>query len=178
MLIAVLAVGSLAAYAQLPYNTTMTQSHYNNGSTVIRKEGSISWDGGVKLGKYAPFNWDDKYIVIALNQGSIPYQLSFKYKCNSTIATTPDWYVEESADNANWSRIWSAVTPTTTEVSVSDATYTVTPITLSKSTRYLKLCYSGNYSGTISEIKVTDQAYVNNPTVNDVVISYGSGLRK
>ena len=178
MLIAVLAVGSLAAYAQLPYNTTMTQSHYNNGSTVIRKEGSISWDGGVKLGKYAPFNWDDKYIVIALNQGSIPYQLSFKYKCNSTIATTPDWYVEESADNANWSRIWSAVTPTTTEVSVSDATYTVTPITLSKSTRYLKLCYSGNYSGTISEIKVTDQAYVNNPTVNDVVITsldFGEG---
>ena len=172
LLSAVFAIScSFAAYAQLPYNTTMTQSHYNSGSTVIKKAGSISWENGVKLGTYAPFNWDDKYIVIALNQGSIPYQLSFKYKCNSTIATNPDWYVEESADNSNWSRIWSAVTPTSSSVSVSDATYTATPIDLSKSTKYIKLCYSGNYSGTVSEIKVTDQAYVNDPEVDDVKIT-------
>ncbi len=173
-----LSAWSTYMFAQLPYNTTMTQSHYNSGSTVIKKEGSISWDGGVKLGKYAPFNWDDKYIVIALNQGSIPYQLTFKYTCNSTIATNPDWYVEESADNSNWTRIWSAVTPTTSSVSVSDATYTASPIDLSKSTKYLKLCYSGNYSGTFSEIKVSDQAYVNDPVVGDAKITsldFGAG---
>ncbi len=158
-------------WAQLPYNTTMTQSHYNNGSTVVKKEGSVSWENGVKLGKYAPFNWDDKYIVVALNQTSIPYQLTFKYKCNNSIATNPDWYVEESADNSNWSRIWSAVTPTSSSVSVSEDTYTATPIDLSKSTKYIKLCYSGNYSGTFSDIKVSDQAYVNDPKVDDNVIT-------
>ena len=169
-LIALMAL-STNTFAQLPYNTNLTQSHYNDSKTVIKKEGSISWENGVKLGKYAPFNWDDKYIVIALNQSSIPYQLSFKYKCNSTIATTPDWYVEESSDNSNWSRIWSTVTPTSSSVSVSDDVYTATPIDLSKSTKYIKLCYSGNYSGTISDIKVTDQAYVNDPVVDDEIIT-------
>ena len=137
-LIALIAL-STNTFAQLPYNTNLTQSHYNDSKTVIKKEGSISWESVVKLGKYAPFNWDDKYIVIALNQSSIPYQLSFKYKCNSTIATTPDWYVEESSDNSNWSRIWSTVTPTSSSVSVSDDVYTATPIDLSKSTKYIKL---------------------------------------
>ena len=181
LLSAVFAIGcSIAAYAQLPYNTALTQSHYNNGSTVIKKEGQQKWENGIRLGTtgLSVGNWDDKYIVIALNQSSIPYQLTFKYKCNSIIATNPDWYVEESADNANWSRIWSAVTPTSTGVSVSTSTYTASPIDLSKSTKYLKLCYSGNYSGTFSEIKVSDQAYVHDPVVDDVKITsldFGTG---
>lgn len=180
ILIMVLAVGSLAAYAQLPYNTTWTQSHYNSSSTVIQKEGQQKWENnGVRLGTTGlnVGNWDDKYIVLALAQTSIPNQLTFRYKCNSVIATNPDWYIEESADNANWSRIWSAVTPTSSSVSVSTDWYDAS-IVLSKSTKYLKLCYSGNYAGTYADIKVSDQAYVNNPTVNDVVITsldFGEG---
>lgn len=178
ILIAFMGIGQV--FAQLPYNTTLTRSHYNNGSTVVKKEGQQGWDNGVRLGTQSALatgNWDDKYFVIALNQSSIPYQLTFKYKCNSIIATNPDWYVEESADNSNWSRIWSAVTPTSSSVSVSTDTYSAS-VTLSKSTKYLKLCYSGNYSGTFSDIKVTDQAYVNDPVANDQVISsldFGAG---
>ena len=180
MLISVFAVGSLAAYAQLPYNTTWTQSHYNSSSTVIRKEGQQKWENnGVRLGTtgLSVGNWDDKFIVLALAQTSIPSQLTFRYKCNVGIATNPDWYIEESADNTNWSRIWSAVSPTSSAVSVSTDWYNAS-ITLSKSTKYLKLCYSGNYAGTYADVKVTDQAYVNNPTVNDVVITsldFGDG---
>ena len=117
-LIALVALVTMGAnlFAQLPYNTTLTQSHYNNSKTVIKKEGTVNWNGGgIRLGttsNWTTGNWDDKYVVIALNQTSIPYQLTFKYKCNSGIATNPDWYVEESADNSNWSRIWSTVTPT------------------------------------------------------------------
>ena len=161
--------------AQLPYNTTLTEDHYNNSNTVITKEGTVNWNGGgIRLGptrSTAVGNWNDKYVVVALSQTSIPYQLTFKYKCNSVIATNPDWYVEESADNENWSRIWSAVTPTSSAVSVSTDTYTVDPIDLSKSTKYIKLCYSGNYSGTFTEISVSDQAYVNDPTVDNQVIT-------
>ena len=135
MLIAVLAVGSLAAYAQLPYNTTWTQSLYNSSSTVIRKEGQQKWENnGVRLGTtgLSVGNWDDKFIVLALAQTSIPSQLTFRYKCNVGIATNPDWYIEESADNANWSRIWSAVSPTSSAVSVSTDWYNAS-ITLSQS---------------------------------------------
>ena len=92
MLISVFAVGSLAAYAQLPYNTTWTQSHYNSSSTVIRKEGQQKWENnGVRLGTtgLSVGNWDDKFIVLALAQTSIPSQLTFRYKCNVGIATNP-----------------------------------------------------------------------------------------
>ena len=166
---------SVSVWAQLPYNTTLTQSHYNDSKTVIKKEGTVNWNGGgIRLGtttNLTPGNWEDKYVVVALSQTSVAYQLTFKYKCNSGIATNPDWYVEESADNVNWSRIWSTVTPTSSAVSVSTDTYTATPIDLSKSTKYIKLCYSGNYSGTFSDIKVSDQAYVNDPVVEDNVIT-------
>ncbi|MBR0195150.1 MAG: hypothetical protein IJQ32_02765 [Paludibacteraceae bacterium] len=175
-------VWALCAFAQLPYNTTMTQSYYNDSKTVITKEGTVNWnDGGIRLGttsNWTPGNWSDKYVVIALNQTSIPYQLTFKYKCNSGIATTPNWSVSESSDNSNWSTIWSAVTPTSSSVSVSTDTYTATPIEFSKSTKYIKLCYTGNYSGTFIDIKVSDQAYVNNPKVGDNEISsldFGTG---
>lgn len=176
LLACVLAV-STTAWAQMPYNTNMTQTHFNNSKTVIAKD-NASWSSGLKLGGSAAFNWDDKYVIIALDQTSIPYQLSFRYKCNSGIATNPDWYVSESPDNQTWTKVWSAVSPTSTIVSVSTDWYTASPITLSKSTKYIKLCYSGNYSGTFDNIKVTDQAYVNNPKVNDAVISsldFGAG---
>jgi hypothetical protein len=167
-------LGISNVWAQLPFNTTLTQSHYNDSKTVIQKEGTVNWDSGIRLGtknNWTTGNWNDKYVVIALNQTSIPYQLTFKYTCNCSIASNPDWYVEESSDNTNWSKIWSTVTPTSTSVSVSTDTYTVDPIDLSKSTKYIKLCYTGNYSGTFSEIRVSDQAYVNDPTVDAQVIA-------
>lgn len=172
MLISVFAVGSLAAYAQLPYNTTMTQSHYNDGSIIIKKSGTQSWDGGVKVGSAGGgFNWDDKYVIIALNQQSIPYQLKFKYKVGASGSSNPNWYVDESSDNSNWSRVWSNESKNTSWSAQQ-------VINLSKSTKYIKLCYSGNFTGYFADIIVTDQAYVNNPTVNDVVITsldFGEG---
>ena len=177
----VMTICSTIVFAQLPYNTTMTESHYNNSSVVVGNDGAQysqnKWEDGIRLEAKAgrisgsEWNWDDKFVIIALNQTSIPYQLTFKYKCNSIIATNPDWYVEESADNVNWSRIWSTVTPTSSGVSVSTNTYSAGPIDLSKSTKYIKLCYSGNYSGNFNDVKVTDQAYVNDPMVEDAVIT-------
>lgn len=161
---------SVSVWAQLPYNTILTQSHYNNSSVVIQKEGTQSWDGGVRLGTDSwlkPGNWSEKYIVIALDQQSIAYQLSFKCKITTTMATRPDWYVEESADNSTWSRVWTASAATTSIITVSTDWATPDPIGLSKSTKYVKICYSGNYSGIVADIKVSDQAYVNNPKVGD-----------
>ena len=159
-----------SAWGQLPYNTTMTSSHYSNSSIVVGKDGASysqnKWDSGIRLEakksyiRGSEWNWDDKYVIIALKTNSIPYQLKFKYKCSSIIASNPDWYVAESSDKSNWTTIWS------TE-SNSTSTSALQTVDLSKSTKYIKFCYSGNYGGTYSDIKVTDQAYVHNPQVGD-----------
>ena len=157
------------AWAQLPYNTTMTQSHYKSSGTIVSSN-KASWSDGIEVSS-GGFNWDDKYVVIALAQTSIPYQLKFKYKCSSSWATNPNWSVAESADNSNWVNVWS------TE-SNSTSTSSLQTVDLSKSTKYIKLCYSGNFGGTFSDIIVSDQAYVHDPTVNDQKITsldFGTG---
>ena len=172
-----------ALFAQLPYNTTMTQSHYNNSSIVVGNDGASrsqnKWDGGVRLEAKASaitgseWNWDDKFVIIALDQTSIPYQLTFQFQGTSIIASDPNWYVAESeSKNGPWVTVWTATTPTTSGVSVSaDPQSLESPIELSKSTKFIKLCYSGNYGGIYKNIKVTDQAYVNNPKVGDEEIT-------
>lgn len=168
-----------SAWGQLPYNTTMTSTHYNDSKVKVGSDGESysqnAWSGGIFLQagtrknllgniKGEEWNWEDKYVIIALKTNSIPYQLQFKYKCNSIIASNPDWYVAESSDKSNWTTIWS------TE-SNSTSTSALQTVDLSKSTKYIKFCYSGNYGGTYSDIKVTDQAYVHNPKVGDSEIS-------
>lgn len=168
-----------SAWGQLPYNTTMTSTHYNDSKVKVGSDGESysqnAWSSGIFLQagtrknlfgsiKGEEVNWNDKYVIIALKTNSIPYQLQFKYKCNSIIASNPDWYVAESSDKSNWTTIWS------TE-SNSTSTSALQTVDLSKSTKYIKFCYSGNFGGTYSDIKVTDQAYVHNPKVGDDEIS-------
>lgn len=181
-LLMMLTFGAGEMRAQLPYNTTMTKSHYDNNKIVVEKDGKVSCSNSGEISMYKtgyifPIgtgewgSWDDKYVIIALNTNSIPYQLKFKYKCSSSIATNPDWYVAESSDKSNWTNIWSTSSKETSWSSEQT-------VSLSKSTKYIKLCYSGNYMGTFGSIKVTDQAYVHNPTVDEETItslSFGSG---
>lgn len=166
--------GISQSWAQLPYNTTYTKSHFDdNKVTVISND--VNWDNkeGVRLGNatWGGFNWDDKYIIIALDQQSIPYQLNFKYKVSSTAVSDPKWYVAESSDNENWTEIWAATPATTSIITVSTDWIDVDPVTLSKSTKYVKICYSGNFAGYLSDIIVSDQAYINDPKVGDDIIS-------
>ena len=113
------------AWAQLPYNTTLTSSHYNNSKIVVSKEGNVSCSNGeitmYKTGYIFPIgtgdwgSWDEKYVIIALDQTGIPYQLKFKFKCSSNIATNPDWYVAESTSkNGPWTNVWSTKSNATT----------------------------------------------------------------
>ena len=81
---------AICAVAQLPYNTEMTQSHFNDGNTKIASSGDNGWDNGVRLGgtstsifKDPAWNWEDKYIIIALNTNGIPNRLT----CNTSVNT-------------------------------------------------------------------------------------------
>ena len=162
---------SLISFAALSYNTTLTETVFNNSKS--NAVGAVDWEGGIRLGFQRTFgvqmpgNWDEKSVVVALATNSVPYQLSFKLHgqwpdlTNVSTATKTDYKVFESPDNSNWTEAFSANYCSEEESS----TYTAS---LKKSTRYLKFFYSGNYSGTFSAVLVTDQKYIYDPSSDHI----------
>lgn len=145
-------VATANAWAQLPYNTVMTQSHFNDGNTTIKKQGTTSWSNGVRLGDatWGGFNYDDKYVDIALNTNGIPNVLSATTNGGSTGI---DYRVYVSSDNKTYTELWSSDKK---ENSISE--------TLPKDTKYIRLFYSGNFAGNFTNIKVTELKYLNSPS--------------
>lgn len=140
---------------------TYTQAMFNDGSITTQKVAgsSCSWDGnGIKLESDAT-NWDDKYVIIHFE--GVPKDISFKYKASSTNVsngwtkyTQADWYIAESADGKEWSSYpWENLGG---DKSNSTSWVTVSNKPLNSTTRYLKLCYSGNFAGFYSDIVVTE----------------------
>lgn len=157
----------MSVWGQLPYNTEMAQGHYNDGSVRVGSSGTIAWSSGVKLGNSTGggFNWDDKYIIIALSTDGVPKEVSFTYYNSSGAATGSEWYVAESADNSSFSEAasWSETNKNSTSKTVA----------LKKSTKYIKLCYSGNFAGTFANIKVTELQLIGTPS--HAILDFGSG---
>ena len=140
-----------------PYSTNMTEATYN--SSKINSEGEIAWadSDGFRLGgsSVSPFsgpawNWDDKFVIIELEYGQ-PQSVSFEYRNNDFAATGSDWYVSESSDNQNWTEVWSN---SSTNVNFQSAS-----ANLSKSTRYLKFCYTGNFAGWYHNVNIKRHPY-------------------
>ena len=143
---------TICAVAQLPYNTVMTQSHFDSSSTKIASSGNNAWDGGVRLGGSSTswigepaYNTDDKYIIIALSSSGIPDRLTCSTTTNSSIATSIDFYVATSTNNSSYTKIWN-----------SDNRNNTIDVALSKDVKYIKICYSGNFAGYFKNIKVTE----------------------
>ena len=113
-----------------------------------------SWDNGIQLGDWTDgFNYEDKYVILHFT--GIPDKLTF----NTSTKNATDvfdvsgvyWYVKESTDGTNWSgEIWNE--KDTKNVSIADEN----PIQLSPDTRYILLCYSGNFGGIFHNITVTE----------------------
>ncbi len=133
------------AQASIPME--MTEAMYNNSSIVTKKEGKISWDSGIKLGNSTGggFNWDDKYVIIAIN--CTPGNISFNTSGGSSGIY---WYIKESPDNSSWSgETWN-----------SNAKENNVNFTLLPSTRYIQICYSGNFAGTAKNIKISEPEHI------------------
>lgn len=98
-------------------------------------------------------DWSDKYIYFEF--AGQPDSLFFKYT-TFTLATGPDWYVLESAtgvgDPMTWSKAWHVSTNTSKDFQTE---YKQAAIALKPSTRFICLCYSGNYCGRFQDIRVT-----------------------
>ena len=163
-LLVALFMTTASAWAQLPYNTTMTQSHFNSSSTKIASSGDNGWDNGVRLGgtKTGAFsepawNWDDKYIIIVLSSNGIPNRLTCTTSTNSNSTSETEFYVATSTNNSSYTEIWSS----------KDRNNTI-DIALSKDVKYIKICYSGNFAGYFKNIKVTELKYFNSPSTADI----------
>lgn len=145
---------------------TYTQAMFNDGTITTQKVAgkSCNWDGnGIKLESEAT-DWDDKYIVIHFE--GIPKDINFKYKVSTENVSNgwtdywqANWYIAEGSEGPNGEIIWSDTYPWSDmggNNSNSTSWVTVSNQPLQSTTRYLKLCYSGNYAGYYSDIVVTE----------------------
>ena len=164
---------AVSAFAELSYNTTLTQNDFNNSKTVVKKQGTIEWDGdhvrcggssnGISLGGPS-WNWDDKYFDVKIANG-VPNKLTFEWACNNITSTDAEWYVKESADGTNWSAaIW--------ENNSSSVSWTSVTKDLQPNTRYIRFCFSGNFAGNFRNIKVTEKILMGTP--NPTALDFGT----
>ena len=155
--------------AELPF--TMTEEALNDASIVVKKDApTVTWRGdnsGVQLGgKDNGFNYNDKYIDIAID--GIPDILSFKmisYGNSFFPVTDAEWYVKESSDNSNWSE-----KIVISKASHQDALSSLFSVQLSSTTRYVRLCYSGNFGGAFCGINITPKEFNLKVIHNDEVV--------
>ena len=152
---------SVSAFAELAYNTTLTQSDFNNNATVIAKN-NASWDNGIYMTK-GGFNWDEYSATVALAAG-VPNKLSFTCQQSSFASTGTGFVVYESADNANWTEA--------SKPGLSGASAHSYSANLKATTRYLKFAWAGNFSGTYTNIKVTEKILMGTP--NPESIDFGT----
>lgn len=155
---------------------TYTQAMFNDGTITTQKvsQYGVEWtsDNQLRLGGSSKtvlpgnpaYDWDDKYIVIHFE--GIPKDISFKYKANTSDVSNganalkrADWYIAEGVEGPNGEIKWSDNYPWKNlggENSNSTDWVKVSNQPLQSTTRYLKLCYSGNFAGYYSDIVVTE----------------------
>lgn len=154
-------VEKLANHVELTVNS---QAIYN--AVYSNNSGEVYYDAtsGIRLGgssgnvfpindKSLPaYNWDDKYIIITFE--GVPDKVSFSYRTNNATASGANWYVQESANGVNgWSEIWS-------NGDYNKTSYASVTKSLKPSTRYLKLCYSGNFAGYFQNVHITERTEI------------------
>ena len=107
-------------------------------------ESGCKWSSNRVMFDQGGFDWDDNYYDIHFE--GIPDKLTFNFDADDA-ASGEEWYVMESSNGTDWSsKTW---TSTSNSGSAS--------VTLQSSTRYLRLCYSGNLNGYMSNIHVTER---------------------
>ena len=140
------------AMAELAYNVPFTETDWNDETTIVADEGDNAWSSKhcICLGNnvLGGFDYDDKYVVIALANNATPTRVTATTKTRDTAglntgATRVYFSVSVSADNENFAEVW------TSESKKNDI-----DVTLPADTRYLKVLYSGNFAGCVEGLTV------------------------
>lgn len=152
---------ALSASAQLAVPFEFSQENFSDNTIVVANvnegtaDDTAGWDGnGVRLGGTSTamfgkpaWNWDDKYIVVAIS--GIPDKLTFgtsTYGGSSAKNLVGDyWYVRQSTSTSfssenEWRSNEKSNTPS---------------ISLTQDTKYIKFCFTGNFNGTLKNIAVS-----------------------
>ncbi len=105
------------------------------------------WTGGT--------NWNAKYVILAIN--GVPDRIKFTTKVQTVHAinidfpeTSPAWKIEESSNGVTWTGIYEG----------NDQTMDIDQ-ELVHTTRYVKITYSGNFTGYLCNLEITRQHYLN-----------------
>lgn len=152
---------SLTMSAHLEFGALYSGEDYNDPTTTIQKDGDVAWitgdasGEGVRLGGsntgIAPgspaWNWDDKYVILALPANGQPEKINFIHRTNNNNASSAEWYVAESADGEQWSNAWTTNSKSSSAQSRE--------VALQSTTRFVKLCYSGNFAGYFFSVVVS-----------------------
>ena len=140
------------AMAELAYNVPFTEADWKDETTIVADEGDNAWSSkhGICLGNnvLGGFDYEDKYVVIALANNATPTRVTATTKTRDTAglntgATRVYFSVSVSADNENFAEVW------TSESKKNDI-----DVTLPADTRYLKVLYSGNFAGCVEGLIV------------------------
>ena len=144
------------AMAELAYNVPFTETDWNDETTIVADEGDNAWSSkhGICLGNnvLGGFDYDDKYVVIALANNATPTRVTATTKTRDTAglntgATRVYFSVSVSADNENFAEVWT-----------SESKKNNIDVTLPADTRYVKVLYSGNFSGCLEALTVYGEA--------------------
>ena len=150
-LVASVVVPSMAM-AELAYNVPFAEADWDNETTIVTSKGSNEWSSkhGICLGDngLGGFDYNDKYVVIALADNAVPTRMTATTKTRDTAglnsgATSVFFAVSVSADNENFVDVW------TSESKKNDI-----DVALPEDTRYVKVLYSGNFAGCFEALTV------------------------
>ncbi|MBR1878719.1 MAG: Ig-like domain-containing protein [Paludibacteraceae bacterium] len=156
----------------------VNQSLFNDANFTT-KEGTTSWNNttGITLGDVngGGFIYDDKSIILHFD--GIPDQLTFDIAIPASVGggigtllggvTDVEWYVQES-ETATMpeEKIWNSSYEGTTAQSNA--------VQLQPSTRYVKICYSGNFGAYVRNIRISERKYLEQPVPQTV--DFGSAV--
>jgi len=139
----------------------MSSAIWNNATIKVASEGDNSWDNdkGMTLGNTSGggFNWDDKYVILHFE--GIPQKMTFELATKGLAggATNVEWYIQESAtQDMSGSKIW-------TSSHAEESFSALQTVELQPTTRYVKICYSGNFGGYVRNLKISELKYVQDP---------------
>lgn len=152
---------------------TMSSSLWNNTSFKVENEGSNSWNNtnGIVLGSVdgGGFDSDDKYVILHFE--GVPDKLTFEIATPSKVGggigsllggvSNVEWYVKESK---------TSTMPSTTKwnSTYAEKEFKSYSIQLDPDTRYVQLCYSGNFGAYFHNVQISELKKVEDPTPNKV----------
>lgn len=151
---------TLSATAQLPYIIFQKQPSSGIHSPSCDASGNIYLGGtSPKISDDPAWNWDEKYVIIALENGCTPDSISCSIHNTSgdptyersLFAPGPIYTIYESADKGfiEGRSIWTKQTKDYNPNNPYDLKKKLSP-----TTRYIKLSYKGNFAAIFSDLTV------------------------